>query len=402
MAYPDQNKLNFMSGRPIPQMPTMPTKENPWAKRKRAMLMTRMEDSGKPMGGLFSPMSYSPMSGQRAAAIASRDLGTEYEQELPNFTAQDAGEYAMQRAAPDFIKSRLATEEFGRTFPREQEANNMTRFGDTMGFAREKMGQENTQFGQSLEANKYAIEQQTNLGIQQIMSNESIRYEDRLAQADALKQQNEIEKQKLDLAGKEAAYGYVGNEAIDPAIRGMRWQEMNLPSNGPVQTQPQPAVPQQQTLTPSLDAMDGQTGYPSTRPFFLPSSGMNTFQMDRDNRALTSVMAQYGLDKYLDPVMVDNLFGSDSGKPNKDTTMAMDILARNIQMAMERTKGNPAIQQMVRARLQESLLPKIERFDDSFTYGMSNPITTGSDWIFAGGRGRKGQQAVRRIKQLLQ
>jgi hypothetical protein len=416
MAYPDQNKLNYMATRPIPTMPQMPTKESPWAKRRRAQLMTRMEDQGPAMlGPQFLQYQHNPMSGQRAAAIASRDLGTDYQQELPNFTAQDATDYAMQNAAPDFIKSRLATEEVGRDLPYKQLEQQGSQFTQGMAFNREQLAQ-NYKIASEKNASDMTISDADRKQRQTVIDAQAAS-----AKAEADRQDRQrIYQEKMD------AFKTATNENLTPEQGQFAWdllgpdgqpqqqpeQPRMAPQQAPHGPQYGPRIPQQstynapgmgqQTMTPQSDQMSGQSGYAASRPSFLGGNGLNTFQMNRDNQAMTAVMAQYGLDKYLDPATVDASFGSDSGKPNQDTIMSMGILAKNIQMALERTKGNPAIQQMIRARLQESLLPKLERFDESFTYGMSNPFTTGSDWMFAGGRGKRGQQAVRRIKELLQ
>jgi hypothetical protein len=404
MAYPDQNKLNYMATRPIPTMPQMPTKESPWAKRRRAQLMTRMEDQGPAMlGPQFLQYQHSPMSGQRAAAIASRDLGTDYQQELPNFTAQDATDYAMQNAAPDFIKSRLATEEVGRDLPYKQ------------------LEQQGSQFTQGLESNKYGIDKNYQVASERLASDNSLSMQEKAMRQKEIEYKHETDLAAIGYAREQAVYqqkldfaGKVTDPNLDPAAAQFIY-DYAKPQQSPSwlpQSQGSPAPQQQtfnapgmggQTMTPQADQMTNQPGYPS----FLGGSGRpNQGRIVRQMQTADAVLAKYGLNNYTSPVEggpkpLDSI-RSDKFNPNESTMIQLQNLNTSIDAALADAQGDPDLQLIIKQRLAQSILPEISKFKDRPGMFTMNPFgrTKLTDWL-TGGHGAPASDMIQQITRKL-
>jgi hypothetical protein len=401
--YPDTSRMP--NGRPIPTLPAMPTKEKPWAKKRRAQLMTRMEAPFKPVP--FGMMGYSMMSPQRAAAIASRDLGTSYEEELPNFTSETGADLAAQRMAPKFLQSQLETEESQRNLPWEQLSQQKEQFGTTSGLATRELDLRNA-----------ALRQQGELGFGALdLEREKAGQQYQLGR-DTLAQQGEIERGKLTL--QQAATGALTQSQLFSEGRAFMEKAAEMSTVNPQVGTELAKIGQQM-----LDMAQRQTQeIPSvgTRPSWAgqPSRGlagaieqtggqfMDLFTAKKSFEDADIVLKKYGLDKYLDPSVSMGLdLANTIGKRNFNI-QDIQILKRfsgNLKKALKFIQDNPQVMDVLRSRLSESVGPVMDQIlnPSAARWWNNTMFPVGNAWTpLAGKRFREAKTIANEIKSLLE
>jgi hypothetical protein len=200
-------------------------------------------------------------------------------------------------------------------------------------------------------------------------------------------------------------------------------QPYQPPRQDPQEPQYGPRVPQQstfnapgmgqQTMTPQLDQMSGQPGYPTTpppvqpkqmqqrqRPAWLEGNGISPSEITRNQGRVDAVLSQYGLTDFMNPATSGpafDTFRTDSFAPDESNIARLENISNAIGMALNSVKGTP-LESVMRQKLATAFLPEIEQYTKK--PGWSGMHNKAWDWM-SGGRQKQANVPAMKIKQQL-